>query len=1242
MPKLSPVRRALPAAVALLVALANGAAPAAGPKVPDGFSARLVASVPAVEFPCQVATATDGALFVAEDPMDQRGPYEAFDGRILRFVDGNDPQVFADGFRAIQGMAWREGALYVCHMPFLTVVKDTNGDGKADARTDLFKDLGPTNNRGLNDHIVSGIQFGMDGWLYISVGDKGVPGAKRPEDGAVVQLMGGGVLRCRPDGRELEVYSSGTRNHLEANLDAADRVFTYDNTDDGDGWWTRVTHHINGGYYGYPYDYHDHPERFLPRMAEYGGGSPCGGAFYREDAWPETYRGIGLWAEWGKGKVHAFRFREQGASFEVAEAIDFATPNGVDNFRPIDVAVSHDGKTLYIADWNMGGWGNKNEKVGRVWAVTHDGPSGATRPRGSDADPLPKQVAQLDHPAHAERLRAQAAIVRAGKDAIVPVTTALADPKTPALARRHLLWALDALAGGTPDATVPILAQLESKGADLRAQAARALGQRRVPVAVEPLAKATRDADPAVRLEAAIALGRIADPGAIPALLTLLADEDVYISFAARAATRRIGDWKAVAAGLEAADPKVRAGVRLAAEGVYDADAAGLLAGVSRDPRAVPAERALALNALAEVERKARPWDGRWWGTRPTQGGPPRKVDTWAGTDLVRATIAAGLDDPAPVVRYAAIAAVEATENRTLAEGRLRALFAGDPDPDVRAAIALALGKLKDRGAVPALAQALRAEDTPEPLRAAALSAIATIGTDAGIAALVDLLGDADGPPARTVELIDALGRLKAKAAVPALAARVASPDEAVQEAAAEALAAIGRDAAAALPALRARLEDGSGASLSARKSVLNAIGALGDREAVPALIAAAGRDDTRFEATRALAALADPRGLPVLLRGLIDANPALRSASAKAVAGMRDEVAPTLDELAGRKELSPRVVAELRKVFDGLRPIAAWHVVGPFARGAMPPFDPAGPIDLTASYPGQGDKLVTWAPVKAVDGRGQVDLGRRFGGDARAAFAYAEIAANEPRDAELAVGSDDTLTVWLNGEQVYEHATDRGFAPEQDRVKVRLRSGANRLLVKCGNTGGGWQFAVALTEPASYAFLRAPAEGAFDPEAFRAFALRTPGDAGRGRALFADEKGLNCAKCHVVAGKGGNVGPDLTGIGSRYPKDELIASVLYPSEKIFSGYEPVVVATADGRVLTGILKAETPEAVEIQDAEAQRLRIPKEEIDERKNSAVSLMPSGLADGLSREAFADLIAYLTSLKEAPASAPAAR
>ena len=69
-----------------------------------------------------------------------------------------------------------------------------------------------------------------------------------------------------------------------------------------------------------------------------------------------------------------------------------------------------------------------------------------------------------------------------------------------------------------------------------------------------------------------------------------------------------------------------------------------------------------------------------------------------------------------------------------------------------------------------------------------------------------------------------------------------------------------------------------------------------------------------------------------------------------------------------------------------------------------------------------------------------------------------------------------------------------------------------------------------------------------------------------------------------------------------------------------------------DGRVVTGIVRTESDAAVEIQDSEAKLVRLAKDQIDERKRSDVSLMPNGLATGLSPQDFADLIAYLETLK----------
>ena len=1213
------------------------------PKVPDGFSARLVASVPAVEYPCQVATAPGDVLFVAEDPMDQRGPYEAFDGRILKFKNEQDPVEYAKGFRAIQGMAWFNNSLYVCHMPFLSVLRDTDGDGKADQKDDLFTDLGPTNNQGLNDHIVSGLQFGIDGWLYISTGDKGVPGVTRREDGQKVQIKGGGVLRCRPDGTEMEVFSSGTRNHLEANLDELDRIFTYDNTDDGDGWWTRVTHHIQGGYYGYPYDYHDRQDRFLNRMAEYGGGSPCGAVFYKEDAWPDAYKGIGLWAEWGKGKVHGFKFAPKGSTYEVARDIDFAAPANLKDFRPFDLAISEDGRTLYIADWNMGGWGNKTEKVGRVWAVSPT-EAIATKPRGSDSDPVEAQIAALEHPSYNERVRAQHALIHQGKDVLPVVVKALEDNQTPIRTKIHLVWVLDGIAGATPDASLPLIEVLKSADPLVQGEAARALGDRRVPIAVEQLTTLLdKNIAPTLALQVLSALGRIGSPEAVPAVLKRLTDGDSYVAFAARVALRRIGDWDAVASQLAKDHPSDRvAAVIGALDGVYQPRAVDLLLSLGASAKGQEPgwdvgadQRALAIRALSSLARKALPWDGKWWGTRPSQGQPPKQTEAWERTERVEQMLASLIESDEAPIRRAAIEAAQANASPAQAAA-LRALIGKSRELDeIRLAIK-ALKNAGDREAVLPLTALVKSKDNPLELRVEAIRGLDTLAGDDAVPVFVDLLENGGLGVDADVPLIQALGRRKAEVASATLKARVKATEPQVRTAAIQALAGLGKPEGLS-ELLMERLADEDNA---VRAAAIGGLGSLKVTEAVPALMKLANEEPTRFEATRALAAMPDPRALRVYLRGLADKNPELRRDVAAAVSSIRDQAVPVFQQLADRKELSPSVVTELRKIYSGTQPITTWNVVGPLARDNHAQIDAEKEIDLAGEIEGLDGKTLKWVKTDAIDPRGQIDLTRLMAGDQRKAFGYAELNSPDARKAEMLMGSDDSLIVWLNGKKVFESQGDRGFTPGQDRVEVDLLAGTNRVLVECGNSGGGWQYAVELSAQPDHGFLQAPAAGAFDPDAFAKHAVDNKGDIAKGQALFNDLKGLACIKCHKVGTEGGDVGPDLSGIGLKYPRPQLIESILYPSAQIFSGYEPVVIATTDGQLLTGILKQDDGESVTIQDGEARTVTVRKPDIEERRISEVSLMPNGLAEGLSREDFADLIGYLETLKEAT-SAPAA-
>ena len=119
--------------------------------------------------------------------------------------------------------------------------------------------------------------------------------------------------------------------------------------------------------------------------------------------------------------------------------------------------------------------------------------------------------------------------------------------------------------------------------------------------------------------------------------------------------------------------------------------------------------------------------------------------------------------------------------------------------------------------------------------------------------------------------------------------------------------------------------------------------------------------------------------------------------------------------------------------------------------------------------------------------------------------------------------------------------------------------------------------------------------------ESLARFAREHPGDPGRGRALFFESKAADCARCHRARGQGGDVGPDLSDVGSKYELDLLIESVLDPSRQIAPGYRSEVVATGDGRVFSGLIRAESDKELSVVDVQGRRLVVAKADICGRR-----------------------------------------
>jgi putative heme-binding domain-containing protein len=177
-------------------------------------------------------------------------------------------------------------------------------------------------------------------------------------------------------------------------------------------------------------------------------------------------------------------------------------------------------------------------------------------------------------------------------------------------------------------------------------------------------------------------------------------------------------------------------------------------------------------------------------------------------------------------------------------------------------------------------------------------------------------------------------------------------------------------------------------------------------------------------------------------------------------------------------------------------------------------------------------------------------------------------------------------------------------------------------------------ELARVFSADSQFAFLHENIPPELEPSAYAQFATDHRGDPRRGQQLFADPEGIGCAKCHVVGGAGtGNVGPDLLGIGAKYPRSELIRSVLEPSNRILIDFEMAVIVTINGAIHQGMIRSQTPERIELVTPEGKVVPIRTDEIELKKTSSLSPMPNGLANGMTLQNFADLIAYLESLKQ---------
>ncbi|HEY3131678.1 MAG TPA: PVC-type heme-binding CxxCH protein [Acidobacteriota bacterium] len=141
-------------------------------------------------------------------------------------------------------------------------------------------------------------------------------------------------------------------------------------------------------------------------------------------------------------------------------------------------------------------------------------------------------------------------------------------------------------------------------------------------------------------------------------------------------------------------------------------------------------------------------------------------------------------------------------------------------------------------------------------------------------------------------------------------------------------------------------------------------------------------------------------------------------------------------------------------------------------------------------------------------------------------------------------------------------------------------------------------------------------------------------GDVRRGQVVFNGPKAA-CSSCHAIGYLGGKVGPDLTKIGQIRTERDLLESIVYPNASFVRSYEPIIVETKSGEIYNGVLRKDASDEVVLAIDAQNEARIARADIADMRPGAVSIMPAGMDEQLSRQELADLLAFLKQTRSGP-------
>ena len=517
--------------------------------------------------------------------------FETYEERIVALDDTNGDgkadksTVFADGFReALDGTAAgilaRGNEVWWTNIPSLWRFQDSNGDAKADVKDRMLSGFGVK--FAFRGHDMHGLRFGPDGKLYFTIGDRGL-NVKNKEGKDWEVSDTGSVMRCNPDGTGFEIFATGVRNPQELAFDEFGNLFTGDNNSDA-GDRARFVQLVEGGDCGWRMTYQYLEDRgpwnrellwdekeslkakyIIPPIANLSNG-PSGLTYNPGTGLSKKFAGKFFLSDFRGGAsssvVHEITLMPMGAWYELKERRDL-----VKGVLTTDVEFGPDG-SLYVLDW-VESWSGINK--GRIFKLTSPeadaakqaevkkmlGEGMAARP---DAE-LEKLLAHED-----QRIRQAAQFQLASKGAMAPLVNA-ATKGQGTLARIHGVWGLGQLAGKNPAAVSALIGILADGDGEVRAQAARVLGDNQAKGTVEGLLALLKDSHPRARFYAALALGKTHEKSVVDAFFTMLAengDKDPILRHGAVMGLVGCADAAALAAKAKDGNVAVRNGALIA------------------------------------------------------------------------------------------------------------------------------------------------------------------------------------------------------------------------------------------------------------------------------------------------------------------------------------------------------------------------------------------------------------------------------------------------------------------------------------------------------------------------------------------------------------------------------------------------------------------------------------------------------------------------------------------------------